>query len=66
MSETKVNWHKYPDEKPKEEGFYLTTISEDNENYISLCKYSKKQKWAGVNVIAWKEMPWIHKCKENK
>lgn len=55
VSETQTIWHKYPDEKPDEEGFYLTTFR-DGRVYRSgfsdggWCAFDAK-------VIAWAELP---------
>lgn len=62
MKDNKIMWHRYPQEEPKEDGFYLITIS-DYVNYVVIWRYSIKDKWASVgfissiNVIAWTELP---------
>lgn len=62
MSENKVKWHPYPEEKPKKEGNYLTTVGLLRENYINMDFYyitEKREYFAYSNplVIAWAEMP---------
>ena len=62
MSKNRVKWHPYPQEEPNEDGFYLVTIS-DYVNYVVICKYSMKDKWASISgiasidIIAWTELP---------
>ena len=56
MSKNKFNWNPYPQEEPDKEGFYLATIS-DNDNYVEIRKYSKKYKFGRTDIIAWMELP---------
>ena len=62
MNELKIVWHPYPQEKTKEEGYYLTAVRVAGTNYInkdSYCINKKHEYFAYGNsfVIAWAELP---------
>lgn len=62
MSENKVIWHLYPQEKPREGGKYLITVRFAGKNYIETDLYyinEKHRYFLGNNpyVIAWAKMP---------
>ena len=72
MSENKVIWHKYPEEKPKRVDEYLVTI---NCGYFkmtstSIWKNNKFKKYENKpgrigSITAWAEMPETYNPKEN-
>lgn len=63
MSETKTIWHKYPDEKPPKDDWYLITYSpKPSEKWVISERYDKKKKRFykepfDLNVLAWAELP---------
>ena len=62
MKESKIIWHPYPQEKPKEEGYYLTTVRVAWTNYIETDFYYINKKHAYFSysnpfVTAWAELP---------
>lgn len=62
VRETQTVWHKYPDEKPDEEGFYLTTFRDGRVHRSGFsdgdwCSFEKQ-------VIAWAELPEPYKPEE--
>ena len=61
MSETKVIWHKYPEDKPKCESGYVVIF--DNNGYLEAkhCQWIKGM-FTGIKntlVKAWTEMPYV-------
>ena len=60
MSENKVIWHPYPQEKPIKSGQYLVTV-EDTYNVIDFADYLSYDKQflneIDEYVIAWAELP---------
>lgn len=62
MSETKVKWHPYPEEKPTKKDRYLISIDDGNgHQYITIATLYKDIFWeSGVIdhiVIAWADLP---------
>ena len=65
MSENKVNWHPYPQERPIEDNDYLITVKYRHTR--------KVMKWDSVNgyfyiegnVTAWAELPEPYKEQKN-
>lgn len=65
MSETKVYWEKYPDEKPKKEGEYIVTVKDYGKKYTTSAYFSTLDfSWIDrrirrelYGVIAWGELP---------
>ena len=54
MSENKVIWHPYPQEKPKEEGDYLLTLMIDGHLYIRFGLYfvlKKRSCFLGIDDV---------------
>lgn len=57
MSENKVIWHPYPQEKPKRaREFYLVT-TDVISNDIDIDYFNQLNQFADKNVIAWAELP---------
>ena len=71
MSETKVKWHKYPEDKPKYMGeeieFYLTTVKKGEMIIVEiLCSCCGKFPVpTGHEVIAWAKLPEPYKEDES-
>lgn len=70
MSENKVKWHPYPDDKPKIEGFYLVTVEfpfigeykepvsrEIRVGYWALGRFFARLGDADCRITAWAEAP---------
>lgn len=62
MSESKILWHKYPDEKPQRNDDYLVTIKTSRKLYISKDCYDINEgefefEFMTEIIIAWAEMP---------
>ena len=66
MNKTEIEWHPYPQEKPREEGAYLITTKDcrDSRLLSSVDTFFDKGKIFGIEeydpfdkVIAWAEMP---------
>ena len=55
MSENKVKWHPYPQEKPPKEGLYLITLKFGNTKDVSM-GYLTKDIYSNT-LIAWAEKP---------
>ena len=61
---THVDWHPYPETKPKISGKYLVTLTSDDENdepIVTTRQYNTKSekflpKWCS-DIIAWAELP---------
>lgn len=49
-------WHKYPDDKPKEDGVYIVVVKEFVERKVTCDDYIKGE-FMRDNVIEWKELP---------
>lgn len=56
MSETKVKWHKYPDEKPSKSGWFLITRRFSNRKDVAIIYISQKYD-TPCNLVAWAELP---------
>ena len=63
MSETKTVWHKYPDEKPPKDDWYLITyLDKSGEKWVITEEYDKKKgrflrEPFDLNVLAWAYAP---------
>ena len=55
MSESKIVWHKYPNEKPPKDGLYLITLKFGNTKEVSM-GYLTKDIYSNT-LIAWAEIP---------
>ena len=55
MSETKIVWHPYPQEKPPKDGLYLITLKFGNTKDVSIGYLTKDIN--SNNLIAWAEKP---------
>lgn len=61
---TKVDWHPYPEKRPKKSGKYLVTITSDDEKdepIVTTREYNTKSekflpKWCS-DIIAWAKLP---------
>ena len=61
MSETKVKWHKYPDEKPKCESRYVVIFDANGYLEAKCCPWIKGM-FTGIKntlIKAWTEMPYV-------
>lgn len=56
MSENKVKWNPYPQEKPLKEGRYLVTLKHIFRNFVVIRSYPNSD-WDKEVVIAWAELP---------
>ena len=63
MSESKIVWRKYPQEKPPKEGLYLITIKFGNKKEVSM-GYLTKEIYSNT-LIAWAEIPEPYEEEEN-
>ena len=63
MRESKIVWHKYPQEKPPKEGLYLITIKFGNKKEVSM-GYLTKEIYSNT-LIAWAEIPEPYEEEEN-
>ena len=64
MSESKADWHKYPNEKPKEVDEYLVTVNCGYFNITSTSNWKnghftdyENEPGKIGSIIAWAEMP---------
>ena len=55
MRESKIVWHKYPQDKPPKEGLYLITLKFGNKKGVSMGYVTKD--FNSDNLIAWAEKP---------
>ena len=55
MSESKIEWHPYPKEKPPKEGLYLITLKFGNTKDVSM-GYLTKDIYSNT-LTAWAEIP---------
>ena len=55
MSESKIIWHKYPDEKPTKDGLFLITHKFGNRKEVVMAYLTKDIN--SNNLIAWAEKP---------
>lgn len=69
MSESKIEWHLYPKEKPKTDDQYIVSIKLWNNSFTATANWRNvKDKFVDVfdrNVTAWVEMPEPYNPKEN-
>ena len=55
MSESKIVWHKYPDEKPPKDGLCLSTHKFGNKKEVAIAYLTKDTN--SNNLIAWAKLP---------
>ena len=69
MSESKIEWHPYPKEKPKTDDQYIVSIKLWNNSFTATANWRNvKDKFVDVfdrNITAWAEMPEPYNPKEN-
>lgn len=68
MSENKVKWHPYPQEKPNEKDTYIVTLKFGKDLLTSITDWIPEQNtfWDfGDSVVAWAELPEPYKENEN-
>ena len=61
MSENKIVWHKYPQEKPKKDDEYLVPVKVGDEIFTSSTRWIDsigifRLMWDG-RILAWAELP---------
>ena len=64
MSESKIIWHKYPDEKPPKDGLFLITHRFRNQIRVDMAYFTKDIK--SETVTAWAELPEPYKEENNE
>lgn len=64
MSETKIVWHPYPEEKPPKDGLYLITLKFGNTKDVSM-GYLTKDIYSNT-LTAWAEIPEPYNPEEDK
>lgn len=64
LNQLKPSWHPYPDEKPKEMGYYLTTTPNGkvHEDWYNETRFEERDE----EPIAWMEMPKPYKKEGTK
>ena len=55
MRESKIFWHKYPDEKPPKDGLFLITHKFRNKKEVAMA-YLTKDIYSNT-LTAWAELP---------
>ncbi len=55
MSESKIVWHKYPNERPPKDGLFLITHKFGNKKEVAIAYLTKDTN--SNNLIAWAEIP---------
>lgn len=67
MSENKIIWHKYPQEKPQKDGLYIVSVKIGDRILTSALKWLKRRKFIfyDKHVTAWAEKPEPYNPKEN-
>ena len=64
-----IEWHRYPDEKPKEDDQYIITVSTKHALFTTTCNWiSRKnefEKYWDELVTAWAEKPKPYKEENN-
>ena len=55
MSESKILWHKYPDENPPKDGLFLITHKVGNKKEVAMAYLTKDTN--SNNLIAWADIP---------
>lgn len=65
---TEIEWHKYPDEKPREEGVYLTYDKQyEDGNKFAFSYFDEDSDWENeldpydYHVTSWAELPEVPK-----
>ena len=66
MSENKVKWHKYPEDKPKEDGSYLITTIYGHIPEVISENYENGEFNLDAFVVAWAEKPSPYEEKDNE
>ena len=66
MSENKVKWHKYPEDKPKEDGNYLITTIYSHIPEVISENYENGEFNLDAFVVAWAEKPSPYEEKTNE
>ena len=61
MRESKILWHKYPEEKPPKDGLFLITYKFGNKKEVTIAYLTKDINLD--NLIAWAKLP---KCYEDE
>ena len=61
MRESKILWHKYPNEKPPKDGLFLITHKFGNKKEVTMAYLTKDIN--SDNLIAWAKLP---KCYEDE
>ena len=64
--ETKVKWHPYPKEKPKEDGSYLITTIYSHIPEVITESYENGEFNLDAFVVAWAEKPSPYEEKDNE
>lgn len=61
MSATKIDWHPYPEEKPKNGDSYLITVQKNSGSLCIGSAFFDYDDWitfySKVKIIAWAEQP---------
>lgn len=69
MSESKIVWHKYPEEKPKKDDDYLVSVKIEDESFTLTSCFDMSIDAFGIlsdkYVTAWAEMPEPYKGEKN-
>ena len=68
MSENKVKWHPYPEDKPKKDNKYLVSVKRKYRSYTDAFYWDELLDFGeSLNEIvsAWAEMPEPYNPKEN-
>ena len=65
---TKINWHPYPEEKPRRTGDYLVTFQKRRKLYVTKDCYDINEGDFEIDfyvkVVAWAELPEPYKPEE--
>ena len=57
MRESKIVWHKYPQEDLPMIGRYFLTIRGHYGNFVDIFRISPEKEWMRKFVVAWAELP---------
>ena len=57
MSENKVKWHPYPQERPIEDDDYLITVNYMLTRKVTTCDSVNGYFYIEVDLISWAELP---------
>ena len=55
MNESKIEWHKYPEEKPPKDGLFLVTYKIKKRKEVSMAYLTKDID--SLYLIAWAKLP---------